>query len=112
MVTPIGPAEAVLDLVGLAGAKGLGPAFEAAWPIRGMRGLTPSPAETPFERQAGEIRPPSVEVLAPAIGPSGPDQLGEGLGQGAEPVLALAQDLLRLLAFADVTLKEIRDRAE
>ena len=93
-IGPIRTAVATLDLVGRPGADRIVPCVDDALPILRVDVLGPDSAETPLRREAGHLVPSPVEVGGPAIGPRGPDQLGQGLGQQTEPPLAAAEGRL------------------
>src|SRR5262249_15121112 len=90
-IGPIGTAVATLDLVSHPGADRTVPGLDDALPILRVDVIGPSVAQTPLRREAGQLVPPPVEVSGPAIGPRGPDQLGQGLRQRPESPLAAAE---------------------
>ncbi len=93
----VGTAQAVLGLERLAAVEAGAPGgrrraevvgVERAASARGTR-----QAGAGQRPEAGEVPPAPVVVVVPAVGAGGPDHLRHGVGDGAEPRLAVAQRL-------------------
>ncbi len=97
--------QAVLDLERRAGRPGLSPDFAGPFSIVRVDHAEPTQSEPAFGVLARVIIPAAVDVLVLSVGPAGPDELGQGLGQCAEPRLAGPQLLLAPAALGDLALE-------
>src|SRR3954453_2484034 len=98
----VGGPDAILDVEAVAALDGRHPARHRALVVVGVQQLDPAVPELLALWDAGILDPLAAQVVAVAVGPTGPYQLRQRLGQGAEPLLALAQRLLGPLVLGDV----------
>jgi hypothetical protein len=100
-----GPLQAVVDLDQLPGLQRPVPDLKDPWGV--LRVEHAGPARTPglLQRHAGEGQPELVGVVDRAVGPGGPDDSRDEVGQRMVLLLTGAQGLPRLLEDADRRLR-------
>src|SRR5690606_7807621 len=81
--------KAVVDVVGLASLQTLLPGFGNPIPVVRMDEFLPGCRLDIFRGDAGEFRPPSIEIIVPSIRIRAPAYLGYGFRQKVEPKIAL-----------------------
>src|SRR5262249_55713296 len=90
-------ADAVLDVGLLPGLKRPAPGRKDPGEVVGVDGGYPLPAAGLLQPQAGVAGPELVDVIDPAVGPGGPDDGRDEVGQGTITFFAGAQGGARLL---------------
>ena len=95
-------AEAVLDGVRLAGLERVAPDAEGALLVVGVEDVVPALASGFFDREAGVGVPARVVVVVVSSGVGDPDELGDGVGEGAEVGVLSRARRLGLVALVDV----------
>ena len=86
-IASIGPLDAALDVVILAGDDGFVPGAEAMRQVVGMEEFLPAQPVVPPGGQAGEITPVTVLGFQAAIASARPDDLGDQVGHGQQRLL-------------------------
>ena len=81
----------ILDFVGLAGLEAFPPDFPGTFLVVRVKHAVPSLAVGRTGRNASKFIPSGVIIVMVAVRQSGPDHVGQGIGQGAEGGVALAQ---------------------
>ncbi len=101
-VPSVGSTQALLHLVRFLLGLGLSPGHQDGFHVGGVHPRRPAVSVHLVHRQAGVVHPPLVAIVDGSVGEAAPDLVRNGLGQHAEPALALAKILIGALALGDV----------
>ena len=88
-----GVAQAIFDLIGLAGSEAMAPALPRALLIVGVEHTVPFLAVGRAVGHAGKFIPAAVVIVVEAVGKRRPHHLRHGVGEQAEAGVALPQSV-------------------
>src|SRR5580704_760012 len=96
------PTEPILHLEGLTRIERFGVGIQTHGQVFRVDSFCPAVSKLRLQGPAGEVEPGLIEVVAQLVETRCPDHHRSGVGDQAEPLLALQQRLLRPLALGNV----------